>query len=163
MATTESISNEAVSPDQQIGYSIDPVRYSIWNDYKNLGRTKVELFKEYAILHGSVKVKTALKALNELSAFIEDSLILEKNKRYYHNKQLEEFEKFMFYYFVPQFDKIGDAIKKNSETMDVGENGFSLIHYGNWKNLAGLFVEVSGISKFERVQPPSAEFGYGAS
>lgn len=158
---------EAVNPDAtqtEIGFSLqDDVRQKIWNRYNVLGNYQTKLLDEYSKNNGQVKVRTASEALNEMYRFVEDSGVEVKNIRYYHNKQLNEFDKFLRFYFKPQSVILNNVRQENEELIDDSENGFLIEHYINWKRLCYLFCEISGITKFERAQSLPAELGYGAS
>jgi len=161
---TEGKQELGTDKQEEVGFSLqDDVRFAIWNGYQRLKFFQKKLLEEKSSLNGFVKTKTARDALNEMYAFVEDSGVEVKNLRYYHNKQLDEFSKLLGFYFLPQQRLINRQVEANEEEIEDSQNGFSIRHWINWKRLCYYFLEVSGITKFERVKSLPSEMGYGAN
>lgn len=145
----------ATAGQEQIGFSIDPVRYDIWLAYKKLAFHYKRLTEQAVRFGGVVKTRDAIDALTDLQLFIEDVDL--KNQLYYKNSRLNDFFKFHAYYYLPQLTILSNFRRANREKTPADENGFSLFHYRRWKKLCRYFIDVSGIGKFERPKEVSAD------
>lgn len=145
---------------EQIGYSLqDVVRYDIWVGYKKAYAHKKKLITEKVKFNGSVKVKSALEAINDLYDFMDVADVYSKNELYYHDKKLVQV-KFFTGYFHDQLKLIELAKQQRKEFMPVGPSGFSLFAFRRWLVLFRYFMEKSGISKFERPKETTAELAF---
>lgn len=151
----------ADSSDGEVGFSLqDLARQDLLNSFWRVRRWGKVLTEENVKLNGFVKLKSALEALSDLYAFVDDTQI--KQQLHYKREELKAFEKFSYFYFEPQLKILMEYKKKNQDKVPVGQNGFSLFHFRRWKLLCRLLVEVSGVTKFERKKELSDDLAFAA-